>query len=220
MTWGNRFIGGLLVFAAFGMLGFGALMDFRFGSSFGRTEFDGWLYGGASALSDVFKAALPFALAFAFAQRWWGTVLASAVFWIVCLVYSFTSATGFGISARTYTSDAATVQAALNRDGLAALQSGEDEFTRIRTQLAAPNLRSRERQVLEQREASLSQEAATLRSRLVFAPSILTANGQAEAIAQVLGLDPSKVSNGLVVLLATLLELGSAWNVRCLGTLR
>jgi hypothetical protein len=87
MHWGNRILGGILVFASLGMLGFGALMDFRFGSSFGRTEFDGWLYGGASALSDVFKGVLPFALAAAFAQRRWGSVLASAVLWIVCGAY-------------------------------------------------------------------------------------------------------------------------------------
>jgi hypothetical protein len=191
------------------MLAINAAMDYRFGSGFGRSELDGDLYGGASALSDVLKAVLPFALASAFAQRRWGSVIASGTLWIVCVAFSFASATGFGISARTFTSDAATIQATLNREGLAALQSGQEELIRVRAQLAAPNLRGRDRQDLEQREASLSRETATLRNRLAYAPSILTANGQAEAIAQVLGIDPSRVSSALVVLLASLLELAS-----------
>jgi hypothetical protein len=93
------------------------------------------------------------------------------------------------------------------------LQADQDELSRLRSQLAALNLRGRDRQDLEQREASLSQEITALRNCLAFAPSILTANGQAEAIAQPLGLDPSKISNGLVVLFATLLELASAYGI-------
>jgi hypothetical protein len=209
MTWGNHIVRGSLVLASLGMLAINGAMDYRFGSGFGRNELDGDRYGGASALSDVLKAVLPFALASAFTQRRWGSVIAGGTLWIVCVAFSFASATGFGISARTFTSDAATIQATLNREGLAALQSSQEELIRVRAQLAAPSLRSRDRQDLEQREASLSQETATLRNRLAYAPSILTPNGQAEAIAQVLGIDPSRVSNGLVVLLASLLELAS-----------
>jgi hypothetical protein len=209
MSWGNHIVRGSLVLASLGLLGINAAMDYRFGSGFGRSELDGDLYGGASALSDVLKAVLPFALACAFAQRRWGSVIAGGILWIVCVAFSFASATGLGISARTFTSDAATIQATLNREELAALQSGQEELIRVRAQLAAPNLRSRDRQDLEQREASLSQKTSTLRNRLAYAPSILTANGQAEAIAQVLSVDPSRVSNGLVVLLASLLELAS-----------
>jgi hypothetical protein len=58
-------------------------------------------------------------------------------------------------------------------------------------------------------EASLHKETTDLRSRLDVAPSILTPTTQSDAIAQMLGVDPSRVTNGLVILLATLLELGS-----------
>jgi hypothetical protein len=213
MTWGNRFIGGILALAALGMLAISAAIDFRFGSSFGRSEVDGWLLGGASALAGVVKAAIPFALARAFSRRHWVTVLVCGILWSVCVVYSFSSATGFGFVARTFAGDATTLQAGINRNALAALQSDQGELEHVRSALASTTLRTHDRMELEQREAALSKETAELRSRLAMAPSVLTATTQADALANMLGIDPSRAMNGLVILLASLLELVSGFGL-------
>ena len=73
-------------------------INFRFSSSCGRTDLDGVLYGGASALGDVLKAAIPFLIAVAVKGRRWGQAIAGIIVWITCVAVSFSSATGFGIA--------------------------------------------------------------------------------------------------------------------------
>jgi hypothetical protein len=129
--------------------------------------------------------------------------------WFVCSVFAFTSAIGFGISNRSFATNATIIQAGVNRSDLANLQADDQELARVRALLSSTNLRNRDREELQQREAALSKESSELGSRLHLAPTILTPTTQSDAIAQMLGVDPSRVTNGLVILLATLLELGS-----------
>ena len=209
MPRGLQIVAGIAALAALGLLAISAGISFRFGSSFGRTEFDGQLYGGASALGDVLKAVAVFLVASAVKRRRWGQAIAGLMVCGTCAAFSFTSATGFGITSRTFASDATTLQAGLNRNALAALQSGQDELNRIRATLGSGSLRPADRRDLEVRETALSHETSDLRSRLSLAPSILTPNTQADALALLFGVEPSRMTNGLVVLLAALLELGS-----------
>ena len=209
MHWGIRIVACVTAVAALGLVCISAAMNFRFGYSFGRTELDGWLYGGASALSDVLKAAIPFVVVCALKRRRWGQAASGAMVWVICVVFSFSSATGFGIANRSFTSDATILQAGLNRNELTALQSDQQELTHIRATLGSANLRATDRRDLELRETALSRETGELRSRLALAPTVLTPTTQAEALAHLFGAEPSRVTNGLVILLASLLELGS-----------
>ena len=209
MRWGNRIVASIAGFAALGLVAISVGINYRFSSSFGRTELDGFLYGGASALGDILKAAIPFLVAVAIKERRWGQASAGIIVWFTCVIFSFSSATGFGIASRTFASDATTLQAGLNRHELAALQSGQDELNRIRVTLGSGNLRTTDRRGLELRETALSRDTGELRSRLALAPSILTPTTQADALAQLFGVEPSRMTNGLVILLAALLEFGS-----------
>ena len=69
-------------------------MNWRFGYSLGMTEFDGLIYGAASAAADCLKALIPFFLFAAIRNRMWSQAAASAVVWVVVTAYSLTSALG------------------------------------------------------------------------------------------------------------------------------
>jgi hypothetical protein len=69
-------------------------MNYRFGFSLGRTEFDGQIYGAASAAADCMKALVPFFFFAAVRNRSWSQAAASALVWVVVTAYSLTSALG------------------------------------------------------------------------------------------------------------------------------
>jgi hypothetical protein len=69
-------------------------MNYRFGFSLGRTEFDGQIYGAASAAADCMKALVPFFFFAAVRSRCWSQAAASALVWVVVTAYSLTSALG------------------------------------------------------------------------------------------------------------------------------
>ena len=69
-------------------------MNWRFGYSLGKTEFDGLIYGSASAAADCLKALVPFFFFAAVRNRMWSQAAASAVVWLVVTAYSLTSALG------------------------------------------------------------------------------------------------------------------------------
>ncbi len=87
-------LGVLGVLAAGVLLAVSAAMNWRFGLNLGRTEFDGQIYGAASAAADCLKALLPFFLAAAIRNRMWSQAVASALVWVVVTSYSLTSAFG------------------------------------------------------------------------------------------------------------------------------
>src|SRR5688572_33472825 len=69
-------------------------MNWRFGVSLGRTEFDGQIYGAASAAAACMQALVPFFFFAAIRNRMWSQALASALVWVVVTSYSLTSALG------------------------------------------------------------------------------------------------------------------------------
>ena len=81
------------VLAAGVLLAVSATMNWRFGLSLGRTEFDGQIYGAAAAASDCLKALVPFFLFAAVRNRMWSQALASALVWVVVVGFSLTTTT-------------------------------------------------------------------------------------------------------------------------------
>ena len=105
-------LGVLGVLAAGVLLAVSAAMNWRFGFSLGRTEFDGQIYGAASAAADCMKALVPFFFFAAIRNRMWSQAVASVLVWVVVTAYSLTSALGHAALNRLDTSGqrAATVQ--------------------------------------------------------------------------------------------------------------
>lgn len=106
-------LGVLGVLAAGVLLAVSAAMNWRFGFSLGRTEFDGQIYGAASAAADCMKALVPFFFFAAVRSRMWSQAAASALVWVVVTAYSLTSALGHAALNRFDTAGhrAATVEA-------------------------------------------------------------------------------------------------------------
>lgn len=87
-------LGFLGIVAAGVLLAVSAAMNWQFGVSLGRTEFDGQIYGAASAAADCMKALLPFFLFAAIKNRAWSQAAASLLVWTVVTAYSLTSSFG------------------------------------------------------------------------------------------------------------------------------
>jgi hypothetical protein len=82
------------VLAAGVLLAVSCAMNWRFGFSLGRTEFDGQIYGAASVAADCLKALVPFFFFAAIRNRMWSQAIASILVWGVVSSYSLTSALG------------------------------------------------------------------------------------------------------------------------------
>ncbi len=70
-------------------------MNWRFGYTLGKSEFESQLYGGASAAADCFKALLPFFFFAALRNRSYSQALGGALLFAVCFSYSLSSSLGF-----------------------------------------------------------------------------------------------------------------------------
>ncbi len=112
-------LGVLGVMAAGVLLAVSAAMNWQFGFSLGRTEFDGQLLGAASAAADCLKALIPFFFFAAIRNKMWSQAIASVLVWTVVTSYSLTSALGFAAQQRA---DASAQRTQVNQayDGLRA----------------------------------------------------------------------------------------------------
>src|SRR3990172_3891029 len=124
-------LGVLGVLAAGVLLAVSAAMNWRFGFSLGRTEFDGQIYGAASAAADCFKALVPFFFFAAIRNRMWSQAVASAVVWTVVTGYSLTSALGHAALNRLDTTGNRAVQAASYKDLRSEAKRLEDQLAWI-----------------------------------------------------------------------------------------
>ena len=122
-------LGVLGVLAAGVLLAVSAAVNWRFGYSLGKTEFDGVLLGGASAAADCFKALVPFFFFAAIRNRMWSQAAASAVIWAVVTSYSLLSAIGHNADMRETTSSERTAEVQSYKDVRA-------DLDRARTQLS------------------------------------------------------------------------------------
>jgi hypothetical protein len=103
-------------------------MNWRFGFSLGRTEFDGQIYGAASAAADCLKALAPFFLFAALRNRMWSQAAASVVVLGVVTAYSLTSALGHAALNRNDSSGQRTHEAQIYKDLRADLARAEGQL--------------------------------------------------------------------------------------------
>ncbi|HFB2048833.1 MAG: hypothetical protein HRT83_00380 [Hyphomicrobiaceae bacterium] len=88
-------LGVLGVLAAGVLLLVSAAMNWRFGYYLGTTDFDGFIYGSASAAADCMKALVPFFVFAAVRNKMWAQAFASCLVWAVVSIYSLTTALGY-----------------------------------------------------------------------------------------------------------------------------
>lgn len=120
-------LGILGVLAAGVLLVVSAAMNWRFGVSLGRTEFDGMIYGSASAAADCLKALIPFFLFAAIRGKMWSQAIASAVVGVVVVSYSLTSALGHAALNRLDVSGERQAAASTYKDTRADLARAQEQ---------------------------------------------------------------------------------------------
>ncbi|MEQ1714917.1 MAG: hypothetical protein ABL907_02840, partial [Hyphomicrobium sp.] len=96
----RHLLGVLGVLAAGVLLAVSAAMNWSFGHGLGQTEFEGQLFGAASAAADCLKALVPFFFFAAIRNKMWSQATASVLVWVVVTGYSMTSALGMAAQAR------------------------------------------------------------------------------------------------------------------------
>ena len=98
------------VLAALILLSVSAAMNWQFGYSLGKTEFDSHILGAASIAADGMKALMPFFIFSAWRQRNYPQAMGAAALWAVCILYAMTSALGFAALNRSDTSGQRAMQ--------------------------------------------------------------------------------------------------------------
>ena len=121
-------LGVLGVVAAGVLLAVSAAVNWRFGYSLGKTEFDGQLLGAASAAADCFKALVPFFFFAALRNRAWSQAMASALVWAVVTSYSLTSAIGYKSDLTDTKSGQASVETTAYKDLRADLEHKRNQL--------------------------------------------------------------------------------------------
>ena len=124
-------LGVLGVLAAGVLLAVSCAMNWRFGFSLGRTEFDGQIYGAASAAADCMKALVPFFFFAAIRNKMWSQAIASAIVWVVVTSYSLTSALGHAALNRLDTAGQRTASADSYKDHRADLTRAQEQLSWI-----------------------------------------------------------------------------------------
>jgi hypothetical protein len=93
-----------------------AAMNWRFGYTLGKSDFESQLYGAASAAADCFKALLPFFIFAALRNRSYSQALGGALLFAVCFSYSLTSSLGFAALNRADTTGSRVLKAETHQD--------------------------------------------------------------------------------------------------------
>ncbi len=104
------------VVAAAVLLIVSAAMNWRFGYTLGKSEFESQLYGAASAAADCFKAMVPFFIFAALRNRSYSQALGGALLFVVCFSYSLTSSLGFAALNRADTMGSRVLKAESHQD--------------------------------------------------------------------------------------------------------
>jgi cell division protein FtsB len=132
-----------------------AAMNYHFGQSFGRTSYEAAIYGSVSVLAVFCNGLCPFFLSWFWEGRRYASALAAGLLWVLCLIYSFSSALGFAAENR---SNLIGARLALQADYEAALGQLAD-LEKTRSQYRRPPQR------LDDRIDQLREEIADLRKK-------------------------------------------------------
>jgi hypothetical protein len=190
-----RRIGALV---AAGFLAASALANYSFGVSLGRTSWEGHVYGFVGVLAVAMNAVAPFYLSWAIAEKRRPTAAAVAVLWIVCILYSTTSALGF---------------AAQNRESVVAgRQLSQDAYVDLRRELLdlearRSAARGKDRAALEARIDSVRQRLS--QARETAKPAVADAQSSFLSAATLGLIGPEAVRQALSALFALMVELGA-----------
>ncbi len=103
-----------------------AAMNWRFGYTLGKSDFESQLYGAASAAADCFKALLPFFIFAALRNRSYSQALGGALLFVVCFSYSLTSSLGFAALNRADTTGSRVLKAETHQDLRVELERSRD----------------------------------------------------------------------------------------------
>jgi hypothetical protein len=101
-------------------------MNWRFGYTLGKSDFESQLYGAASAAADCFKALLPFFIFAALRNRSYSQALGGALLFAVCFSYSLTSSLGFAALNRADTTGSRVLKAETHQDLRAELERARE----------------------------------------------------------------------------------------------
>jgi len=121
-------LGVIGVLSAGVLLAVSCAMNWRFGFSLGRTEFDGQIYGAASAAADCLKALVPFFFFAAVRNKMWSQAIASVLVWGVVSAYSLTSALGHAALNRFDSSGHRAVEAQSYKDLRADMERAKEQL--------------------------------------------------------------------------------------------
>ncbi|MGA7323542.1 MAG: hypothetical protein WBX25_03420 [Rhodomicrobium sp.] len=98
MRWIFLVIGGIATAA---MLLISMRLNFLFGFSLGQSAERAWVFGCVSVISDAWKGLGPVLILTLMGRRRWPSAFGGALIWIVCFIYSMSSALGVAIEDRT-----------------------------------------------------------------------------------------------------------------------
>lgn len=165
MPWLVRWVG---VVVTLGLVGVSLMMNFRFGQSLGKSEWDGLVYGIASACADGFKVILPFAIMAAWSARRPIAAGAGAALWLVFTAYSMTSSLGHSAVNRSETAGARQHHVAAYKDLRRALELKLQEREKLPAFRAQDALRAElaamEQSAVFERSGGCSEMAGRTRS--------------------------------------------------------
>lgn len=149
-------LGVLGVLAAGVLLAVSCAMNYQFGFSLGRTEFDGQIYGAASAAADCMKALVPFFFFAAVRNKSWSQAAASALVWVVVTAYSLTSALGHAALNRLDTAGQRASAAQSYQDHRADLARAKEQLSWVPQHRPAQTVQADIESVKNERRWSLS----------------------------------------------------------------
>jgi hypothetical protein len=172
--------------ASIGFLAASGIINYSFGFQAGRTLTEQYTLGAVAVLAVIFNGLAPFFMQWApnLAGK-----LASVLIWLLCLIYTCTSAIGFAADNRNTTTGTRIAQ----YQNLGTVQDMlKDELAKKKKD--------------DKRIADLRRELIGYRNK----GAIIEPDGQAELIGRIFTIESGQVRTGLVILFALLIEICGA----------
>lgn len=192
---------------AFGFLAASATVNFIFGASLGCTPWEAALYGIVGVFAVAMNALAPFFLSWSLAAWRRATASGVIILWVLCLIYSTTSALGF---------------AEQNRESVAvSSQITVDAYDDTRRELVDPEARRRDarRKDRERLEAKIDEARSRLRTLRSGRRAPADAQSAFRAALTFGLIETRHVRVALVALFALMVEVGATLGLYIYRTL-